>query len=75
MERNKYDIDEKLETILSYENGWNLIRDEYIKLKKANKDINKRSFVLYLESINNVYNQLPDDEDENESLFSPFVRW
>lgn len=69
------DIDEKLETILSYENGWNLIRDEYIKLKKANKDINKRSFVLYLESINNVYNQLPDDEDENESLFSPFVRW
>ena len=56
------DIDEKIEVILSYENGWNMIRDEYIKLKNANKDINKRSFVLYLEAVNNVYNYLPDDE-------------
>ncbi len=68
-------IDEKLDIILSYPNGWNMIKDEYIKLKNRNKDINKRSFVLYLESVNNVYNQLPDDEVENESLFYPFIRW
>lgn len=68
-------IDEKLDIILSYPNGWDMIKDEYIKLKNRNKDINKRSFVLYLESVNNVYNQLPDDEFETESLFYPFIRW
>lgn len=51
-------IDEKLDEILSYTNGWNMIRTEYLKLKNANKDENKRSYVLYLEAVNNVYNQL-----------------
>ncbi len=54
------DIDEKLECILSYSNGWNVLKDEYLKLKNSNKDKNKRSFVLYLESINNIYNRLPE---------------
>lgn len=52
-------IDVKLEQILSISNGWILVRDEYLKLKNNNKDINKHSFSLYLEAINNVYNSLP----------------
>ena len=59
-------IDWKLNIIREYENGWNWIRDEYLKLKNKNKDKNKKSFVLYLESIHNVYNwiqQWEDDED------------
>lgn len=63
------DIDEKLDVILSYENGWNMIRDEYIKLKNRNRDINKRSFVLYLEAVNNIYNQLPDEEIDESPVF------
>ena len=31
-------------------------REEYLKLKNANNDNNKKSYVLYLEAINNVYN-------------------
>lgn len=62
-------IDEKLDVILSYENGWNMIRDEYIKLKNRNRDINKRSFVLYLEAVNNIYNQLPDEEVDESPIF------
>ena len=53
------DVKEKLKAIQSYKNGWNMIRSEYITLKNSNKDNNKRSFVLYLESVNNVYNYLP----------------
>ncbi len=56
--------DAKIEEILEYNNGWNAIRAEYIKLKNANKDINKHSFSLYLEAVNNVYNRLPDDDDD-----------
>jgi hypothetical protein len=52
-------IDLKLQKILCVSNGWALIRDEYIKLKNNNKDINKHSFSLYLEAIHNVYNCLP----------------
>ena len=59
-------IDWKLNIIREYENGWSWIREEYLKLKNKNKDKNKKSFVLYLESIHNVYNwiqQWEDDED------------
>ena len=59
-------IDWKLNKIREYENGWSWIREEYLKLKNKNKDKNKKSFVLYLESIHNVYNwiqQWEDDED------------
>lgn len=51
-------INAKLDEIKEYENGWNIVREEYIKLKNRNKDTNKKSFILYMESINNVYNQL-----------------
>ena len=69
------DIDEKLDKILSYPNGWNMISKEYLKLKNANKDKNKKSFVLYLESINNVYYQLPDQGTDSNSFYSSFTRW
>lgn len=65
-------VNEKLDYILSFQNGWNIIREEYLKLKNANKDINKKSFVLYLETINNVYNQLSNEENVEES---PDFQW
>lgn len=52
----------KLDVIKEYDDGWNMVREEYIKLKNKNKDSNKKSFILYLESVNNVYNQLLDFE-------------
>lgn len=55
-------INAKRDEIEEYEDGWNMIREEYLKLKNKNKDINKKSFILYLESINNVYNQLTQYE-------------
>jgi hypothetical protein len=33
------------------------LRDEYLKLKNANRDEDKCSFQLFNEAINNVYNQ------------------
>ena len=53
-------IDEKLSEILEYQDGWNAIRDEYLKLKNHNQDCNKHSFSLYLEAVNNIYNQLEE---------------
>ena len=52
----------KLDEILEYTDGWNRIREEYLKLKNRNRDRNKRSYVLYLESIHNVYNQIQQQE-------------
>jgi len=50
--------DENLKYILGSSDGWNKIREEYIKLKNRNSDNNKRSFDLYTEAINNVFNQM-----------------
>ena len=59
----------KLQEILEYEQGWNCVRDEYIKLKNHNRDTNKKSFILYLESIHNVYNHIQQSlEDEEDNL-------
>ncbi len=44
-------IEYKLNEILEYEDGWKDIREEYLKVKNNNRDINKKSFVLYLECI------------------------
>jgi len=56
--------DWKLDEILDYStDGWNWIRNEYLKLKCQNQDPNKRSYVLYLEAIHNVYNQIQQWED------------
>lgn len=56
-------VDDKLNVILTYSDGWNSIRKEYLKLKNSNRDENKHSFSIYLEAVNNIYNQLPDDDD------------
>lgn len=57
-------IDTKLDEIEEYEDGWNMVREEYLKLKNRNKDSNKKSFTLYLESVNNVHNQLMQYEEK-----------
>jgi len=59
-------LDYKIEYILNFKDGWNLIREEYLNLKNINNDNNKHSFSLYLEAVNNIYNQLPDNIDEDE---------
>lgn len=65
----EYNADCKLQEILEYEQGWNCVRDEYIKLKNRNRDTNKKSFILYLESIHNVYNHIQQRlEDEEDNL-------
>ena len=52
-------VDDKLNVILDYWiDGWKAIKDEYIKLK-CRQD--KHSFILYLETINNVYNKTIQD--------------
>ena len=52
-----------------YRQGWNCVRDEYIKLKNRNRDTNKKSFILYLESIHNVYNHIQQGlENEEDNL-------
>lgn len=40
----------------NYNNIWNDIRKEYLKLKNSNFQ-EKRSFILFHEAINNIYNQ------------------
>ena len=62
--KNSKGAESSLDYILEHENGWNMIRGEYIKLKNCNKDINKKSFVLYLESIHNVCNNLSRREKQ-----------
>lgn len=54
-------IDHKLNWLKEYVNGyWELIKEEYLKVKNANNDKNKHSFQLYYESICNVYNWYKD---------------
>jgi len=36
---------------------WEVLKAEYLKLKENNKDIEKKSYQLFIESINNIYNQ------------------
>lgn len=36
---------------------WEALKFEYLKLKNNNKDIEKKSYQLFIESINNVYNK------------------
>lgn len=46
---------DKLSNLL--DNGsWQEIREEYLELKNNNNDKEKKSFSLYLEAVNNVYN-------------------
>ena len=51
------DYHAKLNWLKENVNGyWDEIKEEYLKLKDNNKDPNKRSFQLFYEAINNVYN-------------------
>ena len=66
-EPRKYseNIDYKIEIVL--ENYyWSAIKEEYLKLKNKNSDINKHSFQLYIEVINNLFNELEQEEDDDE---------
>lgn len=63
--KSSFNIEAKLEHIRHY-NGWNWVRDNYLKLKNENCDENKSSNSLYLEAVNNVYNSILQYEDENE---------
>ena len=73
--RLSQNADYKLEEILDYEQGWNMIRDEYIKLKNSNRDCNKKSFVLYLESIHNVYNHIQQENEESQPTAINLLRY
>lgn len=64
--------DSKLDELKQYSDWWDRIKAEYKKLKNNNKQ-NKRSFVLYLESINNAYNHIKQ-ENETETSINSF-RW
>jgi hypothetical protein len=61
-------IDYKLNAIMEYENGWSWVREEYIKIKNSNRDIDKHSFVLYLEAISNVLNQINQQEESVQMI-------
>ena len=56
-------VESKLFEILQYRNAWNEIREEYLKIKNSNRDLNKHSFSLYLEAVNNIYNAFEQNND------------
>ena len=63
-------VDEKLNWIKeNVDRGWEIVKEEYLKVKNSNSDIDKHSFQLYLEAINNVYNQeyyqYEEDDDDD----------
>jgi len=50
-------IDEKVHDIIE-DGGWSYIKEEYLHLKNINEGSKKHSFSLYVEAVNNVYNQM-----------------
>ena len=48
-----YKLDWLKENIDCY---WEAVKEEYLKVKRANHDPNKHSFQLYYEAINNLFN-------------------
>lgn len=51
-------VDEKLNWIKeNVDSGWEIVKEEYLKIKNSNNDLDKHSFQLYIEAINNVYNK------------------
>lgn len=40
------------------EDGWGMIREEYLKVKNSNRDPCKRSLDLYTEAVRNVYDRM-----------------
>ena len=64
--------DSKLDELKQHSDWWDRIKAEYKKLKNNNKQ-NKRSFVLYLESLNNVYSHIKQENEPETSINS--FRW
>lgn len=59
------DNNKKLDWLRDNYNGiWNNINDEYLKLKN-NNPLKKHSFILFHESINNIYNQCHQEQSYN----------
>ena len=57
--------DDKLNWLFeNYDGIWQVIKDEYLKLKERDKQ-NKHSFILYHEAINNIYNHYNQRNQEN----------
>lgn len=54
----KHNPDELVKKIRKQKNGWNLIRDEYLRLKNCNEGKKKPSYSIYIEAVNNIYNCL-----------------
>ena len=65
----KSNLDEKVDDILEFygkKEGWDSIKDMYLQIKNSNKDDDKKSFMLYIEAVNNVYNEYLDDRHWKE---------
>lgn len=59
---NSYCIDSKLDEILDFlDDGWDLVKAKYLQLKNSNNDPNKKSFILYVEAVNNIRNEYDQD--------------
>lgn len=63
-----YDPEELVEEICECENGWNYVRDEYLRLKNCNAKNEKRSYAIYREAVNNVYKWLTESKNQNHYL-------
>lgn len=61
------DLDEMKEYIINYyQDGEKVIADSYIHNKNANYDSNKHSFIIYVETICNIYNHILQIEEDDE---------
>ena len=64
----KYDPEELVEKICEYENGWDCVRKEYLRLKNCNIKNEKRSYDIYREAVNNVYKWLMESKNQPHYL-------
>ena len=64
----RYDVDDAVDELTNYDtNSWNRIRAVYLELKNNNPQ-NKRSFILYVEAVHIVYDQVfnsPSEDDDD----------
>ena len=50
-----------------HEQGWELVREEYLKLRDINEGNEKRPFPLFIEAVSNIHNSLVLNSGEPES--------
>lgn len=64
----RYDVDDAVDELTNHDtNSWNWIRAVYLELKNNNPQ-NKRSFILYVEAVHIVYDQVfnsPSEDDDD----------